>query len=159
MNTPLVDHAGFPRADIDVIAVRTARVRIIELRNDLNAILDEVKLALERVHEVNAEEARRKREESAMSVDEGSEEQLSPFARVDGVAPGSPAASAVRAPLHRIYAYTQPFLAQGLQREDLILAFGSLTLSGLSSSVSPTAPSRLAPLAALASSHEDVRVS
>ncbi|KAL5524298.1 NAS2 [Sanghuangporus sanghuang] len=139
MSTPLVDRAGFPRADMDIVAVRTARVRILELRNDLNAIFEEVKVALERVHEANAAEAARRREEDAndaMDQDEA-EELLTPFARVDGVAPGSPAATA------------------GLQREDLILAFGSLTLSGLSTTVPSAAPSRLAPLAALASSHED----
>ncbi|KAL5501832.1 NAS2 [Sanghuangporus vaninii] len=139
MSTPLVDRAGFPRADMDIVAVRTARVRILELRNDLNAIFEQVKVALERVHEANAAEAARRREEDAndaMDQDEA-EELLTPFARIDGVAPGSPAATA------------------GLQREDLILAFGSLTLSGLSTTVPSTAPSRLAPLAALASQHED----
>ncbi|KAL5519792.1 hypothetical protein ACEPAG_1452 [Sanghuangporus baumii] len=139
MSTPLVDRAGFPRADMDIVAVRTARVRILELRNDLNAILEEVKVALERVHEASAAEAARRREEDAndaMDQDEA-EELLTPFARVDGVAPGSPAATA------------------GLLREDLILAFGSLTISGLTTTVPSTAPSRLAPLATLASSHED----
>ena len=37
MQSPLVDREGFPRADIDVFAVRHARVKIIELRNDMNA--------------------------------------------------------------------------------------------------------------------------
>lgn len=34
MHSPLVTLDGFPRNDIDVLAVRTARVRILELRND-----------------------------------------------------------------------------------------------------------------------------
>lgn len=37
MDTPLVDREGFPRADIDVAGVRTARVQVIRLRNDLKA--------------------------------------------------------------------------------------------------------------------------
>ena len=40
MDTPLVDHEGFPRDDIDIWAVRHARVRIIELRNDHKALMD-----------------------------------------------------------------------------------------------------------------------
>lgn len=49
MTTPLVDSEGFPRADIDVWQVRTARVRLIELRNDLKAIMDRIASALQDV--------------------------------------------------------------------------------------------------------------
>ena len=84
--------------------------------------------------------------------------QLTAFARVDGVAPGSPAADAVSSSSQRIHPLNLIIvMGQGLQREDLILAFGSLTFSGLSASVPVSAPSRLAPLATLASSHENVR--
>lgn len=38
MDTPLVDAEGFPRSDIDVWAVRHARVKIIELKNDLKLL-------------------------------------------------------------------------------------------------------------------------
>lgn len=38
MNSPLVDSDGFPLANIDIVAVRTARARIIALRNDRNAV-------------------------------------------------------------------------------------------------------------------------
>lgn len=34
MNSSLITLDGFPRDDIDVLAVRHARVRLIELRND-----------------------------------------------------------------------------------------------------------------------------
>ncbi|KAG9105260.1 putative 26S proteasome regulatory subunit, partial [Ceratobasidium sp. 392] len=55
---------------------------------------------------------------------------LAPFARVDGVAPGSPAQQA------------------GLQREDLILSFGDLTAQSFTGS-------SLQPLAQLVASHEN----
>ena len=42
MTSPLVDADGFPRSDIDVWAVRHARVRIIELRNDLERVRGEL---------------------------------------------------------------------------------------------------------------------
>src|ERR1700722_20801667 len=44
---PLVDSEGFPRADIDVYAVRHARVKIIELKNDLRSVMDEIARGLE----------------------------------------------------------------------------------------------------------------
>ena len=88
MQTPLVDAEGFPRADIDIYAVRGARVRIIELRNDLKAVMDAIGKALEEVYDPSL----------ALHQDDSSTERnpLKPFAKVDGVAPGSPAADAVR---------------------------------------------------------------
>ncbi|KAG6820723.1 hypothetical protein H0H93_012776 [Arthromyces matolae] len=107
MQTPLVDADGFPRADIDVYAVRSARVRIIELRNDLAAVTDQIAKALETIY----------------SPTNGSKEDTSgdqrPFARVNSVAPGSPAAQA------------------GLQSDDLLLKFGPLDHQACSSSLSP----------------------
>lgn len=88
MQTPLVDPEGFPRADIDVWEVRHARVRIIELRNDLKAIMDQIMTGLQGVFDPTLVE---KAESQHESTDSG----LHPFAKVDGVAPGSPASSAV----------------------------------------------------------------
>jgi 26S proteasome non-ATPase regulatory subunit 9 len=90
LSTPLVDADGFPRADIDVWAVRHARVRIIELRNDLQAVMDEIGKALQGVYDPSL-----KAEPTAAQTQEPATE---PFARVDGVLSGSPAASAVRFP-------------------------------------------------------------
>ncbi|KZV73741.1 hypothetical protein PENSPDRAFT_259418 [Peniophora sp. CONT] len=103
MQTPLVDREGFPRADIDVWAVRTARVRIIELRNDLAAVRGDLAKALERVYE------RKEELPTGDASQDRQDVQLLPFARVNTVAPGSPAAES------------------GLQREDLVLKFGHLT--------------------------------
>ena len=89
-NTPLVDSEGFPRADLDVWAVRTARVRIIELRNDYKAVLDDLSKTLQTIY------AKPEEGEGSGSTSEGMmvDEDI-PFAKVDGVSPGSPAALAV----------------------------------------------------------------
>ncbi|KAG9119026.1 putative 26S proteasome regulatory subunit, partial [Ceratobasidium sp. 392] len=50
MSTRLVDGQGFPRADLDLVAIRTARVRVIELRNDRTRLTDEIAQALADVH-------------------------------------------------------------------------------------------------------------
>lgn len=85
MQTPLVDNEGFPNADIDIWNVRTARVRIIELRNDLKAVMDSIAKALEGIYDPN------------LSITTSAQEPvtLKPFAKVESVAPGSPAATAV----------------------------------------------------------------
>ena len=88
MQSPLVDVEGFPRADIDIYAVRGARVRIIELRNDLKAVVDSIGKALEGIYDPAIQRS--------SQVEFSSERPLNPFAKVDGVAPGSPAAEAVR---------------------------------------------------------------
>ena len=88
MQSPLVDREGFPRADIDVFAVRHARVRIIELRNDMNAVMNDIAKALETVH-ANPASGDGSKSDASIS------DELHPFAKVDGVAPASPAATAV----------------------------------------------------------------
>jgi 26S proteasome non-ATPase regulatory subunit 9 len=91
METPLVDPEGFPRADIDVWAVRTARVKIIELRNDLRDIMDAIGKALERVYDPSS---------TAAAVADSSRngkigDSLKPFSKVASVDPASPASDAV----------------------------------------------------------------
>ncbi|KAG8980449.1 putative 26S proteasome regulatory subunit [Tulasnella sp. 425] len=127
MTTELVDNEGFPRGDIDVYTVRHARVRIIELRNDLKAVTDELAIALQDVF--NSPEPEPSAAESATNGQEQSE-ALKEFARVDGVAPGSPANEA------------------GLLREDLILRFGGLTAASFSGN-------SLQPLATMVASQEN----
>ena len=84
MDTPLVDRDGFPRADINVWAVRSARVRTIELRNDLKAVMNAIAKALEGVFDPSLAASR-----AAEPKD------LKPFAKVNTVSPGSPASQAV----------------------------------------------------------------
>ena len=98
MRQPLVDREGFPRADLDVWAVRHARVRIIELRNDLAALMDEIAKTLETIYARSPTPPVEGRGDDATSVigTEAASPGLLPFARVNGVAPSSPAADAVR---------------------------------------------------------------
>lgn len=84
LKSPLVDQDGFPRADLDIYAVRNARVRIIELRNDHADIVKEIGKALEGVFD------------PGLNTNGNSDEEKSePFAKVDDVASGSPASDAV----------------------------------------------------------------
>lgn len=100
MRQPLVDREGFPRDDLDVWAVRHARVRIIELRNDLAALIDEIAKALETVYRRSPPLQAEGQGTSPSTVsEERTISELLPFARVNGVAPGSPAADAVRTSL------------------------------------------------------------
>jgi 26S proteasome regulatory subunit N4 len=89
MHTPLVDGEGFPRDDIDIYAVRTARVRVIELRNDLKGAMDEIAKGLQVVYAPDA--SGRAASESGESVSDGG---AVPFAKVGAVSPTSPAAEA-----------------------------------------------------------------
>ena len=100
MSTPLVDAEGFPRSDIDIWAVRHARVRVIELRNDITALLERIKAALE---EAAAEDASAGaapmingvRNINGITNGINGVYESRPFGKVNGVAPGSPASDAV----------------------------------------------------------------
>jgi len=91
LQSPLVDQEGFPRADIDIYAVRGARVRIIELRNDLDVVTNAIAKALEALYDPSL---RDRSSDSETKVPE--DNRPKPFAKLNGVAPGSPAAEAVR---------------------------------------------------------------
>jgi len=107
MRSLLVDMEGFPRADIDIYAVRGARVRIIELRNDLASVIDSIAKALQGVYDPSLGET--------ASPEAKPSTVLKPFAKVDGVAPSSPAMDA------------------GLRQGDLIVKFGQLDGSSFTS--------------------------
>ena len=95
MDTPLVDPEGFPRADIDIWAVRHARVKIIELRNDLSAVMKEISAGLEKVYDPALAAPSSNTDAEAQTGAAKSEGPLRPFAKVGGVHPSSPAADAV----------------------------------------------------------------
>jgi 26S proteasome regulatory subunit N4 len=141
--SPLVDADGFPRADIDVWAVRHARVRAIELRNDLVTLTNEIGAALTAVYDPAL------RSQSEGSSERKEEPDASAFAKVDGVLSGSPAAAAVRQHLssNAVRTLMRGFV-QGLQTGDLVLRFGHLTRSAMTSG--------LQPLAALVAENENV---
>ncbi|XP_035291673.1 26S proteasome non-ATPase regulatory subunit 9 [Anguilla anguilla] len=105
---PLVDLEGYPRADVDVYQVRTARHNISCLQNDHKTIMVEIEQAL---HTLHAAEKARKGQDGAQAQADAMEEEASlppPFARVDTITQGSPASLA------------------GLRVEDEIIEFGSV---------------------------------
>ncbi|KAG0078767.1 hypothetical protein BGZ90_004427 [Linnemannia elongata] len=138
MNDQLVDSNGFPRSDIDLVVVRTARSNIIRLKNDMKALMQQIEEALHAVHaealeEKQKREAEKKKEQelagaasvesssagSATATDDAAAERsLPPFARVNAVAPDSPAREA------------------GLVQGDRIVVFG--TVNANTSNTLPT---------------------
>jgi 26S proteasome non-ATPase regulatory subunit 9 len=95
LHTPLVDPQGFPRSDIDVYAVRHARVRIIELKNDMEAIVNDLAKALEIVYNPLTNGLVPEVSPAGTSAGGGNSTEKIPLGKVDGVVPGSPAAQAV----------------------------------------------------------------
>ncbi|KAG0278967.1 26S proteasome non-ATPase regulatory subunit 9 [Linnemannia exigua] len=130
MNDQLIDSNGFPRSDIDLVVVRTARSNIIRLRNDMKALMLQIEEALHAVHAEALEEKQRREEEKrkeqellgttpagsvvattttpAITDEAALERSLPPFARVNAVAPDSPAREA------------------GLVQGDKIVVFGTV---------------------------------
>ena len=97
MDEALVDAEGFPRSDIDIVAVRTARNQIICLRNDHRRVLQELESGLHRIHADcrAADQAH----SASTAVDVNCYQELDkslPFLIVDRVDAGSPAFEAVR---------------------------------------------------------------
>ncbi|XP_022086107.1 26S proteasome non-ATPase regulatory subunit 9-like [Acanthaster planci] len=93
MHGPLIDPEGYPRSDIDVYSVRTARHRIICLQNDHKALMVQIESSL---HDLHAFE-RQQREQGGSLPTNGAGSAaaaLVPFARIDLVTEGSPAANA-----------------------------------------------------------------
>ncbi|PWN31297.1 uncharacterized protein FA14DRAFT_151739 [Meira miltonrushii] len=79
MNSALIDNQGFPIASIDIVAVRTARARIIALRNDRESIENRMR---------NLLDLALSRTDSAVWSEVGG---LTPFAKVNAISPNSPA--------------------------------------------------------------------
>ncbi|KPP73375.1 26S proteasome non-ATPase regulatory subunit 9-like, partial [Scleropages formosus] len=108
MQGPLVDMEGYPRADVDLYQVRTARHNINCLQNDHKAIMLEIEEAL---HKLHARE-RAKREQDEAEAQAGGPSEINslppPFARVDTITQGSPASQC------------------GLRVGDEIIEFGSV---------------------------------
>ncbi|KAK6425567.1 putative 26S proteasome regulatory subunit [Oleoguttula sp. CCFEE 5521] len=129
MQTSLTTFDGFPRADIDVAQIRTVRARIVRLKNDWKSVMEKVEVA---VLEGFAAKGLGEEEETGTVVTalgsvggqghsngvgtmraEGSGERAAappiepPFARVNSVVEGSPAATA------------------GLRAEDRVVKFGN----------------------------------
>uniref|UniRef100_A0A8D0KNC3 26S proteasome non-ATPase regulatory subunit 9 n=1 Tax=Salvator merianae TaxID=96440 RepID=A0A8D0KNC3_SALMN len=108
MNEPLVDVEGYPRADVDIYQVRTARHSIICLQNDHKAIMEQVEKALHQLHARDKEKREKDEAEAQAEARRQNQPLPQPFARVNAVTPGSPASFS------------------GLQVDDEIVEFGSV---------------------------------
>lgn len=111
MNEPLVDAEGFPRDDIDLYQVRTARHNIICLQNDHKALMKQVEEALHQLHAREKEKHARDEAEALAEAMSQSQSLPQPFAKVNTVTPGSPAS------------------VSGLQVDDEIVEFGSVNVN------------------------------
>ncbi|KAM9329613.1 26S proteasome non-ATPase regulatory subunit 9 [Gastrophryne carolinensis] len=108
MDGPLVDIEGYPRADVDVYQIRTARHNIICLQNDHQAIMKEIEEALHSLHARDKDKSQKDEAEAQAEALQRIQALPEPFARVDSVTPGSPAS------------------LSGLQVGDEIIAFGTV---------------------------------
>lgn len=130
MHSPLVDPEGFPRADIDVYTVRLARAAIVRLRNDHRAVVEEMGRLLQVVYAPRdgqplSNGTSTARTSGMNGMANGSSAIQPPLAKVNSVAPGSPAAQAVGTYIFLVSAaYFRIF--QGLEKNDYILEFGHL---------------------------------
>ncbi|KAB1255261.1 26S proteasome non-ATPase regulatory subunit 9 [Camelus dromedarius] len=119
MNEPLVDREGYPRSDVDLYQVRTARHNIVCLQNDHKAVMKQVEEALHQLHARDKEkQARDLAEAHREATNHGQSQGLSPsqaFAKVNSISPGSPASIA------------------GLQVDDEIVEFGSVNTQNFQS--------------------------
>ncbi|ORX60488.1 putative 26S proteasome non-ATPase regulatory subunit [Hesseltinella vesiculosa] len=104
MDEPLIDRQGFPRSDLDVASVRTLRHQIICLRNDHKNVMSEIEKVLHHIHQAQPPNNTETLSTPARPTSPASV----PFAKVNAVAPDSPASMA------------------GLQRNDLIVQFGTI---------------------------------
>ncbi|XP_015733510.1 26S proteasome non-ATPase regulatory subunit 9 isoform X2 [Coturnix japonica] len=113
MDGPLVDSEGFPRADIDLYQVRTARHNIACLQNDHKALMKQVEEALHQLHA--REKEKHARDEAEARAEAMSQNLPTAFAKVNVVTPESPASIA------------------GLQVDDEIVEFGSVNANNFKS--------------------------
>lgn len=125
----LVDEEGFPRADIDVFAVRVVRNRAAVAQTDHVNLMKQIEKLLLEFHRQVGQEAPSSRVQGAhgaqgeadVAAPEDSQHRLpeEPFCIIRGVLPGSPAHSA------------------GLRDGDQVLLFGSVSVEN-----APTAEAR-----------------
>uniref|UniRef100_H2ZLM0 26S proteasome non-ATPase regulatory subunit 9 n=1 Tax=Ciona savignyi TaxID=51511 RepID=H2ZLM0_CIOSA len=106
MNEPLVDSQGFPRNDIDLVQVRTARHNINCLQNDHREVMKQIEQGLEEYH---SQVANHDVIETPMMSQTQNKPDLEEFATIDLISRSSPAEKS------------------GLKIGDLLLQFGSVT--------------------------------
>ncbi|XP_076310259.1 26S proteasome non-ATPase regulatory subunit 9 isoform X2 [Tachypleus tridentatus] len=93
MNEPLIDKDDYPRGDIDVYKVRSARQKIICLQNDHKNLMKEIEEGLFSLHA--KEKVRQETTVEAVDLDNfQGMNQLKPFVKIDRVDTGSPSHTA-----------------------------------------------------------------
>ena len=113
MNGSLIDSDKFPRNDIDLYAVRTARQKVIRLRNDHKTLMLKIESKLHELH-AESKEKRTSQSDTQVVIDTKRDIEMlreKVFARVSMVSHGSPADKAE------------------LKNGDLLLEFGSVNIS------------------------------
>ncbi|KAL8441578.1 hypothetical protein Emed_007542 [Eimeria media] len=121
---PLVDEEGFPRADIDVYAVREARHRLAYLQTDYRNVQRRLEELLFRLHAESRTSSANETPQEAAPIDSRQEEK-----RADEVAP--PPLLEAEGPAFALVDVLQPqspSSAAGLVCGDKILRLGSLRL-------------------------------
>ncbi|XP_041059160.1 26S proteasome non-ATPase regulatory subunit 9 [Carcharodon carcharias] len=93
MDEPLVDVEGYPRTDINIYEVRTARHNIICLQNDHKALMKQIEEALHQLHARDKEKHRLDEAEVHQEATEQENSVPTAFAKVDTVSPDSPAST------------------------------------------------------------------
>ena len=109
MDAPLVDKDGYPRNDIDLVQVRTARHNINCLQNDHKTIMQRIENGLAEYHAQMANMDTSAQEVTPCQESVQEKEEFNPFAAVDLISRESPAEAA------------------GLKLGDVLLKFGSIT--------------------------------
>lgn len=101
---------GFPRNDVDVNHIREMRHRLAVLRTDLKQLVQRIDTDMQQLHQSTRTTATTTATTKTKEAEDDDQNvNIAPFARVNAVAPDSPAAES------------------GLRNGDLVLRFGSLT--------------------------------
>ncbi|KAF9335557.1 26S proteasome non-ATPase regulatory subunit 9 [Podila minutissima] len=133
MTDRLVDSSGFPRSDIDLVAVTTARSNIVKLKNDHKAVMLQIEEALHAVHAEALAEREKKQEEAAQAaaLQNPSSSSSSTTAHTSQPGSGSNTAEAPLTPFAKVNAVAldSPSKEAGLLQGDKIVAFGTVTAS------------------------------
>lgn len=111
MDGSLLDAEGYPRSDIDLYAVRTARNRIICLRNDHKVVMAAIE---KKLHDIHAEARESGKASNEQAAQQSTASVLKGFVKVNSVTEGSPAAAA------------------GMRVGDAIIEFGTLSATNFS---------------------------
>ncbi|BEJ16326.1 hypothetical protein CspHIS471_0509310 [Cutaneotrichosporon sp. HIS471] len=113
METALVDPEGYPRGDIDVYAIRHVRAALVRLYNDRDEVIRRLATALESAFQVDpsAPQPQPQSQFRPPASANGHRDVPEtwpdrPVARVNSVAPSSPAADAGLAPGDIIYSFS-----------------------------------------------------